>query len=220
MWKSCVKMRVSAISENQNNKHHGVAKAGVIGAVAGGLLGNFAPLTKSEHDTFFNSANLKAIEEKVKATRLSEADKIVSEIASNKINISKEAGDIFTRTSSTIGANPKIADEYLKNASQNVKDEVGGLVSRVVNVGKAKQHIETNNIKSAAKAARPLAYFVLIGGLVAMSAKIIMNAFKDAMPKEEEQEKEDSGQLTMADALLEGLGSNTELLLLTSSSKK
>ena len=198
----------------------GIVKAGAIGAAAGALVRNLAPLTKEEHDFFFNSSAINAVKAKAQKVRVNEANKIVDEIANGKLNLSQETKDVFTRSASLIGIEPKNASKYFEGASDAVKKEADTLVNRINAVGMAKEHIEYTNIKYAAKASRPLAYFVVVGALVAMTGKILVNAFKSLKPKNEAENKPQVKDLTMADVLLDGLGSNTEVLFLTNSSKK
>lgn len=211
-------MRVTRVEQTQPKKHSGIAKAGLIGAAGGALVRNIAPLTKSEHDTFFNSSALNAIKSKASKVRSNEAHKIIEEIADNRLQVSREAADIFSQHASTIALKPESAGDFFKSSSDAVKEEAGKLIKRVVSVGAVKEHTEITNIKNAAKQSRPLAYFVAIGAIAAMTGQIIKNAFVDLMPEKKVEKKEDN--LTMADVLLEGLGSNTEVLFLTNSSKK
>ena len=210
-------MRVLGIGQEKPNRHTGVLRAGAMGAVAGAAVRNLAPLTKDEHDVFLNSSVVDAVKNKAKNVRINEAHTIVEEISNKMLNISDEAKDIFTSKASLFAVKPESAGEYIKDASKTVKDEVGGLVSRVALAGAAKERVEFNSIKSAAKAERPLAYFMAAGALIAMTSKILVNAFRSLNPKE--AEKPEKQTLTMADVLLEGLGSNTEVLFLTNDPK-
>lgn len=213
-------MRVQRVEQNQTKKPQGMIKAGAIGAAAGALVRNFAPLTKDEHDVFFNKSALNAIKEKAKNVRINEANKIVEEIADNRLQVSNAAGDIFSKNANLIATKPKEAGKFFEGATDAIKEEGEKLISRVVTVGAAKEHTEITNIKTAAKQARPLAYFVAIGTIVALTGKLIMNTFNDLLPEKEENKPKEKQELTMADALLEGLGSNTEVLLLASNPKK
>ena len=223
MAKLCKKrnMRTPRVetSEYRNNRG-GVIKASALGAAAGAIVRNLAPLTKEEHDFFFNSSAINAVKTKVQKVRVNEANKIVDEITSGKLNLSQETKDVFTRSASLIGIEPKNASKYFEGASDAVKKEADALVNRITSVGIAKEHIELTNIKHAAKASRPLAYFVAVGALVAMTGKILVNAFKSLKPENEAEKKIDTKDLTMADVLLDGLGSNTEVLFLTNNSKR
>ena len=213
-------MRATRVETSEYRyKRGGVIKAGAIGATAGALVRSLAPLTKEEHDFFFNSSAVNAIKAKAQKVRVNEANKIVDEITSGKLNLSQETKDVFTRSASLIGIEPKNASRYLEGASENTKKEAANLINRIIAVGAAKEHIEATNIKDAAKASRPLVYFVAVGALVAMTGKILINAFKSLKPQDETENKIENKDLTMADVLLDGLGSNTEVLFLTSKSK-
>ena len=52
-----------------------------------------------------------------------------------------------------------------------------------------------------------------------MSAQVMVNAFNSCLPKPEKKQ-EPQEPLTMADVLLEGLGTNTEILFLTTETDK
>ena len=213
-------MRVDRIQSEKPQKSNAasIAKAGVLGSVGGALVRNFAPLTTQEHDVFFNSAAVEAIKNKGKNARINEANRLVDEIINGRIAISEEAKDIFTSKASIMAVKPESAADYLKNASGTAKKEVGGLLLKAASVGAAREHTEITSIKNAAKANRSLAYFMLVGALLTMSTQLIVNAFKSAAPKEEAKKSEHE-DLTMADVLLDGLGSNTEVLFLASESK-
>ena len=214
-----VKMRVNSVGQENNTNTLSVLKAGGIGAVGGTLIRNFAPLTTEEHDFFFNSSAIAGIEQKVKKVRVNEIEKISNEFKAGKLNVAKDAFDTFEKHKDLISNEPKSVLGYVKNSSDEVKNGVKALVGRVDAIGAAKEHIEVSNIKSAAKSARPLAYFALAGALIAMSGQVLVNAFKACMPEEKEQHKEQE-PLTMADVLLEGLGTNTEVLFLTNEAFK
>ncbi len=213
-------MRVESIGQENNSKSGSVLKAGAMGAVGGALVRSFAPLTTEEHDLFFNSSAQDAIKQKVKKVRGNEVEKIIEEFGAGKLNVSSESYDIFVKHKAEIAEKPKSVLEYVKDAGDSVKNGLKSLTGRVDAVGAAKEQIEVANIKNAAKSARPMAYFLAIGALVAMSGQVLVNAFNNALPKEEKT-KEPEGEkepLTMADILLEGLGSNTEILFLTNES--
>jgi len=213
-------MRVTKVGQENTRQSQGVLKAGAIGALGGAVVRNLAPLTTDEYKLFFNSSAVDAIKGKVKDVRISEANKIVSEIQNGALNVSQEVGDTFVRSANIIAANPDNVKGVVEGASAEVKEGIGALVSRIDAVGAVKQHTEIHSLKSAAKSARPLAYFAVAGALVAMSGKLIVNAFNSLKPKELQQVKEKPEKLTMADVLLDGLGSNTEVLFLTSEAKK
>ena len=212
-------MRVNSVGQENNSKTSSVLKAGGIGAVGGALVRSFAPLTTEEHDFFFNSSAVSGIEQKVKKVRVNEIEKISKEFKAGKLNVADEAFDTFVKHKDLIADEPKSVLGYVKNSSDAVKEGVVNLAGRVDAIGAAKEHIEVSNIKSAAKSARPLAYFALAGALIAMSGQVLVNAFKSCMPSEEPQVKEQE-PLTMADVLLEGLGTNTEVLFLTNEAFK
>lgn len=212
-------MRVNSVGQENNTKTSSVLKAGGLGAVGGALVRSFAPLTTEEHDFFFNSSAVAGIEQKVKKVRVNEIEKISKEFKAGKLNVARDAFDTFEKHKDLIADEPKSVLGYVKNSSDEIKDGVTGLARRVDAIGAAKEHIEISNIKSAAKSARPLAYFALAGALIAMSGQVLVNAFKSCMPEEKEAPKE-QGPLTMADVLLEGLGTNTEVLFLTNESFK
>lgn len=212
-------MQVNKVGQ-ENNSSHNVLKAGAVGALAGAVVRNAAPLTTNEHNMYFNPSAKAGIEQKVKKVRINEIEKIGKEFRENKLNISDEVFDTFSRHKDVIADEPLSALDYVKNASNTVKEGVKTLVDRVNSVGAAKQQIEVSNIKSAAKSARPLAFFIAAGALIAMSGQVIINAFNSCMPKEEKPEEEEKAPLTMADILLEGLGTNTEVLFLTNEAIK
>lgn len=212
-------MRVNSVGQENNTKTSSVLKAGGLGAVGGALVRSFAPLTTEEHDFFFNSSAVAGIEQKVKKVRVNEIEKISKEFKAGKLNVARDAFDTFEKHKDLIADEPKSVLGYVKNSSDEIKEGVTGLARRVDAIGAAKEHIEISNIKSAAKSARPLAYFALAGALIAMSGQVLVNAFKSCMPEEKEAPKE-QGPLTMADVLLEGLGTNTEVLFLTNESFK
>ncbi len=215
-------MRVNSIGQEKTHRHNskGVLQAGVIGAIGGAVVRNFAPLTAEEHDVFLSSSKMKEIGEIVKNARKQETEVILDEIKNNKLSVSKEVAEKFASRAFSIANNPKTLPEYLKTLPQEVKGGVSGLAARVIDVGNAAKHTEINNIKNAAKASRPLTYFIAIGALVAMSGKLIVNAFKSCLPaKETKKTIKAPKELTMADVLLDGLGSNTEVLFLTSKQK-
>ncbi len=212
-------MRVNSVGQENNTKTSSVLKAGGLGAVGGALVRSFAPLTTEEHDFFFNSSAVAGIEQKVKKVRVNEIEKISKEFKAGKLNVARDAFDTFEKHKDLIADEPRSVLGYVKNSSDEIKEGVTGLARRVDAIGAAKEHIEISNIKSAAKSARPLAYFALAGALIAMSGQVLVNAFKSCMPEEKEAPKE-QGPLTMADVLLEGLGTNTEVLFLTNESFK
>lgn len=212
-------MRVTKVGQENTRKPQGVLKAGAIGALGGAVVRNLAPLTTDEHNLFFNSSAVDAIKSKVKTVRINEANKIAGEIQSGALKVSKDVGDTFVRSANLIAVEPKNITKVLDGASSEIKQGVNALASRIDAVGAVKQHAEIHSLKSAAKAARPLAYFAAAGALIAMSGKIIANAFNSLKPKEF-QVKEKQEKLTMADVLLDGLGSNTEVLFLTNEAKK
>ena len=212
-------MRVNSVGQENNSKTSSVLKAGGIGAVGGALVRSFAPLTTEEHDFFFNSSAVSGIEQKVKKVRVNEIEKISKEFKAGKLNVAQGAFDTFEKHKDLIADEPKSVLGYVKNSSDAVKEGVVNLTRRVDAIGAAKEHIEVSNIKGAAKSARPLAYFALAGALIAMSGQVLVNAFKSCMPSEEPQPKEQE-PLTMADVLLEGLGTNTEVLFLTNEAFK
>ncbi len=209
-----VKMRVNSVGQENNSKTSSVLKAGGIGAIGGAVVRNLAPLTTEEHDFFFNSSAVSGIEQKVRKVRANEIEKIANEFKAGKLSVTKNAFDTFEKHKDLIQDEPKSALGYIKNASDDVKRGVSALVNRVDAIGAAKEHIEVSNIKSAAKSQRPLTYFALAGALIAMSGQVLVNAFKSCMPETEKTAKEQE-PLTMADVLLEGLGTNTEVLFLT-----
>jgi len=211
-------MRVTPVQEN-NTRSTGVLKAGAIGTVAGALVRNFAPLTTDEHAFYFNDSAKKAIQEKVLKVRSNEISKIAEDFTSNRLNITKEAYDVFEKSTSKVAADPKGAMEIVKDATDSVKAGFKALVHRVDAVGAAKEHIEISNIKSAAKSSRPLAYFALAGALIAMSGQFLVNAFNNAAPKKDVNQPKDNGSMTMADVMLEGLGSNAEIYFLATEAK-
>lgn len=212
-------MRVNSVGQENNSNATSVLKAGGIGAVGGALVRNFAPLTTEEHDFFFNSSAVSGIEQKVRKVRVNEIEKISNEFKAGKLNVAQGAFDTFEKHKDLIADEPKSVLGYVKNSSDDIKTGVKALAGRVDAIGAAKEHIEVSNIKSAAKSARPLAYFALAGALIAMSGQVLVNAFKSCMPSEEPQPKEQE-PLTMADVLLEGLGTNTEVLFLTNEAFK
>lgn len=212
-------MRVNSVGQENNTNTSSVLKAGGLGAVGGALVRSFAPLTTEEHDFFFNSSAVAGIEQKVKKVRVNEIEKISKEFKAGKLNVARDAFDTFEKHKDLIADEPRSVLGYVKNSSDEIKEGVTGLARRVDAIGAAKEHIEISNIKSAAKSARPLAYFALAGALIAMSGQVLVNAFKSCMPEEKEAPKE-QGPLTMADVLLEGLGTNTEVLFLTNESFK
>ncbi len=212
-------MRVNSVGQENNSKTSSVLKAGGIGAVGGALVRSFAPLTTEEHDFFFNSSAVSGIEQKVKKVRVNEIEKISKEFKAGKLNVAQGAFDTFEKHKDLIADEPKSVLGYVKNSSDAVKEGVVNLTRRVDAIGAAKEHIEVSNIKGAAKSARPLAYFALAGALIAMSGQVLVNAFKSCMPNEKPQVKEQE-PLTMADVLLEGLGTNTEVLFLTNEAFK
>ena len=212
-------MRVNSVGQENNTKTSSVLKAGGLGAVGGALVRSFAPLTTEEHDFFFNSSAVAGIEQKVKKVRVNEIEKISKEFKAGKLNVARDAFDTFEKHKDLIADEPRSVLGYVKNSSDEIKEGVTGLARRVDAIGAAKEHIEISNIKSDAKSARPLAYFALAGALIAMSGQVLVNAFKSCMPEEKEAPKE-QGPLTMADVLLEGLGTNTEVLFLTNESFK
>jgi len=218
---NCVKwqkMRVDSIG--QENNTFSVAKAGVLGAAGGALVRNFAPLTTDEHDFFFNSSAVSSIEQKVKKVRMNEIEKISKEYKSGSLNVADSAYDTFIKSKDIIAEAPETALDYVKNSTDAIKDGMKTLVGRVDAVGTAKEHIEISNIKSAAKSARPLAYFAAAGALIAMSGQVLVNAFNSCLPDKKPEKKEEKEPLTMADVLLEGLGTNTEVLFLTNEAVK
>lgn len=207
-------MRVQGIGQ-ENKTSKGVLKAGAIGAAAGALVRNFAPLTKNEHDFFFNSSAVDGIAQKVKKVRVNEIEKIAKEFANGSLNVSKEAFDVFESHKSLIADEPKKVLDYIKDSGDSIKKGVKSLAERVDARGIAKQHIEVSDIKNAAKASRPIGFFIAMGTLAAMSGQVIANAVKACLPEKEEVAVKEPEALTMADVLLEGLGSNTEVLFLT-----
>ncbi|MDO5438282.1 MAG: hypothetical protein Q4F80_08815 [bacterium] len=210
-------MRVSSIGQENTGKTSSVLKAGAAGAVLSGLAGRFAPLTTDEHNFFFNASARDSIKQKVQKVRVNEIQKIGSEFANNTLNVSKEAFDTFESHKDVIAQEPKKALDYVKDSGEAVKAGFKSLVSRVDAVGAAKEHIEVSSIKNAAKSSRSIGFIALAGALVAMSGQIMVNAFKSCLPEEKPAKKpEEHHALTMADVLLEGLGTNTEVLFLTS----
>lgn len=207
-------MRVQSVGQQNNTKTSSVLKAGVAGALGGALVRNFMPLTTNEHNFYFNESAKNAIREKVQKVRLNEVEKIASEYKSGTINLSKDAFDVFEKSKDSIVKEPKKAMNLLDDSAEAVKKAVKPLFERVNSVGAAKKHIEVASIKSAAKASRPLAFYVAMGALLLMSVQIIANAIKAALPKEETP-VDAKKNLTMADVLLEGLGENkAEILFL------
>lgn len=213
-------MRVTSVRQENNKRSTGVLKAGLIGAGAGTLVRNFAPLTTEEHNFFFNDSAKKAIQDEVRKVRINETAKIAEDFAANKINISKEAYDVFEKSTSAVVDEPKKAMDIVANSADAIKTGFKSLVKRVDAVGAAKEHIEVSNIKSAAKTARPLGYFAAAGAFVAMTGQLIIDAFNQAAPKSEPIKQESDDSLTMADILLQGLGSNTEMLFLATESER
>lgn len=207
-------MRVTSVDQQNNISASGMLRAGVMGGVMGAIVRNVAPLTAEEDAMFFNSAAKTAIKEKVSKVRANEVAKIAQEISDGTINVSKGAGDIFVKNKDIIANSSKKAEKIIGGAQDSIKEGLTSLISRVDMVGTAKEHIETNNIKTAAKSARPLAYFVGVGALIAMSGKMIVDAFNTIKSETAPQEKK-KHDVTMADVLLEGLGSNAEVLFLT-----
>lgn len=210
-------MRVNSVGQENKSNNSNVLKAGVIGAAAGALVRNFAPITTSEYDTFFNSAALSSIEKKAKDARIFEIGNIENEFNAGKLNVANEAFDTFIKHKDEVADSPKKALDIIKDKSQAIKQGFGELAGRVDMVGAAKQKIEVNNIKSAAKSSRPLSYFAIAGALVALSAQVMANAFNSCLPKPEKKQPTPE-ELTMADVLLEGLGTNTEILFLSKES--
>lgn len=207
-------MRVHGVGQ-ENTQTSGVLKAGAIGAVAGTLVRNLAPLTTEEHDFFFNSSAIDSIAQKTKKVRVNEIEKIAREFKGGSLKVSQDAFDVFESHKNVVADEPKRIMDYIKDSADSVKEGVRSLAHRVDSVGLAKQHIEVSNIKNAAKASRPLAYFAVAGALVAMSAQVIVNAVKACIPEKETKQNVEPETLSMADVLLEGLGSNTEILFLT-----
>ncbi|MCD8023929.1 MAG: hypothetical protein LUE64_00150 [Candidatus Gastranaerophilales bacterium] len=212
-------MRVNSVGqENSANNGAGIVKAGAAGALAGGLVSAVAPLTTEEYADFFTSSAKEGIKKSVQKARSLEADKISEEIAGGKLNIVSEAADKFKSAKDVIVDEPKKALDIVENSADTVKNDFKALVNRVDKAGIVKQRCETHAIKSAAKGSRSIGYFALAGALVAMCAKVLYNA---ANPKPKaEKSNEPKEPLTMADALLEGLGTNTEILILTSEARK
>lgn len=208
-------MRVTGIQNENNSKTSSVLKAGAIGAAAGAVARSVVPLTTEEHDFFFNSSAVQAIKSKAQKVRLNEIAKIGNEYRNGSLNVAPAAFDVFESHKDIVADEPKKALDFVKDKAEAVQDGFKTLVRRVDAVGAAKEHIEVSNIKNAAKSSRPLAYFAIAGALIAMSGQVMVNAFKSCMPKEEKPQKEPH-TLTMADVLLEGLGSNTEVLFLAS----
>lgn len=208
-------MRVTSVEQRNNSNMSGMLKAGVAGGLVGAAVRQLAPLTTDEQAIFFNPAAKSAIQTKVKNARINEANRIADEIGKGVLNISRQAGDTFSRSANIIAVSPKSAKTLVDEAPDAVKDGLKALISRVDTVGAVKEHIETNNIKNAAKSARPLAYFVGVGALVAMGGKMIANAFNALKSPSEKPQENKKDNLTMADVLLEGLGSNAEILFLT-----
>lgn len=209
-------MRVTNVGQENNSGTLSVLKAGTVGALGGAVLRSVAPLTTEEDAIFFNQSAKEAIKQKVKKVRTNEIEKIGHEFKSGALKVNTEAFDTFEKTKDVIAEEPKKALDYIKDSADAVKAGFTSLVKRVDTAGVAKEHIEVNNIKSAAKANRPLAFFVITGALVTMTGQLLINAFKSALPEEEEVKKQpEVHELTMADILLEGLGTNTEVLFLT-----
>ncbi len=207
-------MRVTSVGQENNTKPTGVLKAATIGAVGGALVRKVAPLTTEEFKLYFNSSAQNAIKQKVSKVRANEIKIMSDEFNHGTLNVAKDAFDVFEAHSGDISKNPKVAHELLESMPDNIKAGFSALLSRVDKVGIAKQHVEVSNIKNAAKASRPLAFFAIAGALFAMSGQIMVNAFKSCLPEEENEGKHPE-KLTMANVLLEGLGPNTEILYLT-----
>ncbi len=138
-----------------------------------------------------------------------------------KVENNENRSGISTLKAGAIGA---AAGFITRSIAPLTKDEYDCFI-------KAPEVIKENgkNVKEVAKAARPISYFALAGAFVAMSANIISNALKsnknsDKESKkiivEKEKPKKEHEDLTMADLVLEGLGSNTEILFLTTHSHK
>ena len=212
-------MKVNSVGQENTSNTLSVLKAGAMGAAAGALVRNLAPITTDEYDSFFNSAAKASIAKKAKDARLFEISNIETEFKAGKLNVANDAYDTFIRSKDAVADSPKKALDAVKDASDAIKEGFTSLVKRVDIVGAAKERIETNNIKSAAKSTRPLAYFAIAGGLIAMSAQVMVNAFNSCLPKPEKKQ-EPQEPLTMADVLLEGLGANTEILFLTTETDK
>ena len=102
-------MRVNSVGQENKSNNSNVLKAGVIGAAAGALVRNFAPITTSEYDTFFNSAALSSIEKKAKDARIFEIGNIENEFNAGKLNVANEAFDTFIKHKDEVADSPKKA---------------------------------------------------------------------------------------------------------------
>lgn len=215
-----VKMNVTGVKQENRSNTFSAIKTGAAGACAAALIGRFAPLTTEEHAEYFSKSATNSIKEKVKNSKISEIEAIKQEFKNGTLNVSGQAFDIFEKNTDSIIQKPK-KDVFsiVKDSADDVKEGFKSLTSRVLKAGATTEHIETHTIKNAAKSARSLGYIAAIGALVAMTGQILVNLVKNSTPNENsntnKNKTETKGDLTMADILLEGLGSNAEILFLT-----